>query len=81
MTEAAFSPRERAILLAAKGVGPGMVSRLERIGVASLEELARRDAGEICAAVAARMASPCWTKSPKALAAVSRAIAAARARG
>ena len=75
-----FAPEERAVLLAVKGVGPGVVTRLEQIGVVSLAELARRDAREICLEVSARLGTTCWRNSPKALAAVAGAIAAARAR-
>lgn len=75
-----FSQKEREILLAVKGVGPGVIARLEQIGVANLDDLARRDAREICRDVSARLGTTCWKNSPKALAAVSRAIEAARAR-
>jgi predicted flap endonuclease-1-like 5' DNA nuclease len=75
-----FSQAEREVLLAVKGVGPGVVSRLEQIGVASLADLARRDAREICLEVSARLGTTCWRNSPKALAAVVGAIEAARAR-
>ncbi|PPD45031.1 MAG: Pathogenicity locus [Methylocystis sp.] len=79
MSAPRFSQNERALLLAVKGVGPGVVKRLEEIGVASLDDLARRDAGEICAQVAAHLGTTCWKNSPKARAAVGAAIAAARA--
>lgn len=73
-----FTPQERACLLAVRGVGPGVVARLEQIGIHSLEALAAREAGAICAEVSARLGSTCWRNAPKARQAVADAIAAAR---
>ncbi len=75
---ATFPAAERAALLALRGVGPGVIARLEQIGIASLEELARRDATAICAEVAARLGTTCWRNAPKARQAVCDAIALAR---
>ncbi len=74
-----FPEPERATLLAIKGVGPGVVSRLEQIGIDSLATLARQDATAICAEVSARLGTTCWRNAPKARQAVADAIAAARA--
>jgi predicted RecB family nuclease len=74
-----FSPKERRRLLAVEGVGPGVVKRLEEIGVATLADLAERDAGAICAEISARFGSNCWRNSPKARAAVAGAISTAKA--
>ena len=74
----AFSPPERAILLAVRGVGPGVVTRLEQLGIDTLATLARQDAGTICADVAALLGSTCWRNQPKAKQAVADAIVAAR---
>lgn len=76
-----FDAAERAALLAIRGVGPGVVARLEQIGIASLAELARRDAATICAEVAARLGTTCWRNAPKARQAVADAIAVAREQG
>ena len=73
-----FPNSEREALLRVKGVGPTVVTRLEEIGVASLRELAGRDADAICAEVADRLGAPCWKNSPKARAAIADAVAAAR---
>jgi predicted RecB family nuclease len=74
-----FSPKELQLLLAVDGVGPGVVKRLEEIGVASLADLAERDAGAVCDLISARLGSSCWRNSPKARAAAAGAIAAAKA--
>jgi predicted flap endonuclease-1-like 5' DNA nuclease len=74
-----FPEPERATLLAIKGVGPGVVSRLEQLGIDSLATLARQDAAAICAEVSARLGTTCWRNAPKARQAVAAAIEAARA--
>ncbi|WP_374660508.1 helix-hairpin-helix domain-containing protein [Phenylobacterium sp.] len=75
----AFSDRERALLLAVKGVGPTVVRRLEEMGVEDLADLATREAAELCAVASAMLGSTCWRNSPQARAAVAAAIAAAKA--
>lgn len=72
-----FSEDERAILLQVKGVGPTVVTRLEQMGIASLSDLAQRDAETICASAAAILGSSCWKNSPQARSAINAAIAAA----
>lgn len=74
-----FAPEERALLLAVRGVGPGVLRRLEQIGIHSLQALAARDAGAICAEVSALLGTTCWRNAPKARQAVADAVAAARA--
>jgi predicted RecB family nuclease len=69
-----FPPDERARLLAIKGVGPGVVARLEQIGIDRLETLARQDATALCADIAAMLGSTCWRNQPKARKAVADAI-------
>ncbi len=73
-----FAPEERALLLAVKGVGPGVLRRLEQIGIHNLEALAAREPGAICAEVSALLGTTCWRNAPKARQAVADAIAAAR---
>ena len=73
-----FTPPERTILLAVRGVGPGVVKRLEQLGITTLATLARQDAGTICADVAAMLGSTCWRNQPKAKQAVADAIAKAK---
>ncbi|MCB1640749.1 MAG: helix-hairpin-helix domain-containing protein [Xanthomonadales bacterium] len=69
-----FSPSERAILLAIKGIGPTVVERLEQLGFSNLQQLAQADAGEIVASAAGLVGSSCWKNSPQARAAIAAAI-------
>ena len=73
-----FSDRERAVLLAVKGVGPKVVERLEELGVGGFARLAQADAAVVCAGAAASVGSTCWKNSPQARKAVEAAVAAAR---
>jgi len=77
--QAGFAPEERAILLAVKGVGPTVVARLEEIGIASLTDLATRDADDICTRVSLLLGASCWRNSPQSRAAIAGAIAGAKA--
>ena len=79
MEPASFSPAERTILLAVKGVGPTVVARLEEIGIASLADLATRNADEICTHVSQLLGASCWRNSPQSRAAIAGAIAGAKA--
>lgn len=72
-----FSKDERAALLAVKGVGPTVVSRLEELGITSFVDLAARDPDAICAEVSATLGSTCWRNSPQARAAIAAAVACA----
>ncbi len=73
-----FSERERAVLLAVKGVGPKVVERLEEQGLGAFERLAQADPAVVCAGAAASVGSTCWQNSPQARKAVEAAVAAAR---
>ena len=75
---ARFPAADRAILLAVKGVGPTVLARLEQIGIASLADLAGRDARQICAHVSAEIGGTCWRNAPRARAAIEAAIGAAQ---
>lgn len=75
---AGFTPDERTLLLAVKGVGPTVVARFEQLGIASLAALARADADELVRSIAAHVGSSCWRNSPQARRAVADAIEAAR---
>jgi predicted flap endonuclease-1-like 5' DNA nuclease len=44
-----FSPEERCLLLALKGVGPTVAARLEQMGIQSLAEPGASDVGDILA--------------------------------
>ena len=73
-----FSDRERAVLLAVKGVGPKVVERLEEQGLGAFERLALADPAVVCAGAAVSVGSTCWKNSPQARKAVQAAIDAAR---
>ena len=73
-----FSPEERAVLLAVKGVGPTVVSRFEELGIASLAALSAQDVEELCGRIAVLLGATCWRNSPRARGAVVGAIEAAR---
>ncbi len=73
-----FAPAERDALLAAKGVGPTVVARLEQVGYGSLAELATATPEDVTGQVAAMLGTTCWRNSPQARAAIAAAIAVAR---
>jgi predicted RecB family nuclease len=72
-----FSAHEKKTLLAVKGVGPTVITRLEQLGFSTLEQLARADAREIVQGAASLVGSTCWKNSPQARAAIESAIEAA----
>lgn len=74
-----FPADERAQLLRIKGVGEGVVSRLEQLGFTSLHSLREADAREVVLRIAERTCSTCWKNSPKARAAIEDIIALAHA--
>ncbi len=75
---AGFTPDERALLLAVKGVGPTVVARFEQLGITTLAALARADADELVRSIAAHVGSSCWRNSPQARRAAADAMEAAR---
>lgn len=70
----AFTNNERDVLLAVKGVGPTVVTRLEQLGFTSLLQLSQADMSEIVSSAAAMVGSTCWKNSPQARAAIQAAI-------
>lgn len=76
-----FNEDERAVLLAVKGVGATVVSRLEQLGFHSLQQLAQAETGDVVSQASAMLGSSCWRNSPQARAAISGAIAAAKSVG
>lgn len=70
----AFSSVEREKLLALKGVGPTVITRLEQMGFHRLSDLRGVTAGDILAHGAALTGSSCWKNSPQARAAVQAVI-------
>ncbi|EKN6165840.1 TPA: helix-hairpin-helix domain-containing protein [Yersinia enterocolitica] len=69
-----FTDNERSALLAVKGVGPTVVTRLEQLGFTSLVQLGQADMNEIVSSAAAMMGSTCWKNSPQARSAIQAAI-------
>jgi hypothetical protein len=73
-----FSSDERNAPLTVKGVGPGVVARLESIGVSTLQNLASSDPQHICEQASADTGGICWRNSPLAQKAITDAIYFAR---
>ncbi|MGE8478925.1 MAG: helix-hairpin-helix domain-containing protein [Pseudomonas shirazensis] len=69
-----FSADERAALLELKGVGPTVISRLEQMGIESLQMLGDSSVDDILAQASAALGSTCWKNSPQARAAISAAV-------
>lgn len=69
-----FSADERAALLALKGVGPTVISRLEQMGIESLHMLGDSNVDDILAQASAALGSTCWKNSPQARAAITAAV-------
>lgn len=61
-----FSLEERTALLALKGVGPTVITRLEQMGIESLDTLSQSNVGDILAQASAALGSTCWKNSPQA---------------
>ncbi len=73
-----FAPQERQALLALKGVGPTVITRLEQMGYDSFFLLSKASLLDIVEKAAAITGSSCWKNSPQARAAIQAAIALAR---
>lgn len=69
-----FSADERAALLELKGVGPTVISRLEQMGIESLQMLGDSSVDDILAQASAALGSTCWKNSPQARAAITAAV-------
>ncbi|MDU9394547.1 helix-hairpin-helix domain-containing protein [Pseudomonas sp. zfem002] len=69
-----FSPDERTALLAIKGIGPTVITRLEQMGIESLAELGKSDVSDILGQASAALGSTCWKNSPQARAAITAAV-------
>jgi len=75
-----FPPEQRAALLALKGVGPTVITRLEQMGIESLTALGESDVTDILARASAAVGSTCWKNSPQARAAITNAVNFAKGR-
>ncbi|MGE8322104.1 MAG: helix-hairpin-helix domain-containing protein [Pseudomonas sp.] len=69
---------EHTALLAAKGVGPAVIPRLEEMGIDSLAVLSKANACDILAQASAAVGSTCWKNSPQVRAAINAAIERAK---
>lgn len=74
-----FSSDEKNKMVALKGVGATVVSRLEQIGFSSLAQLADQDPALLTRQIADMMGSSCWHNSPQARAAIQGVVDLARA--
>ncbi|MBC3962632.1 helix-hairpin-helix domain-containing protein [Pseudomonas simiae] len=73
-----FSLEARTALLALKGVGPTVVTRLEQMGIDSMDVLGKADVSDILAQASAASGSTCWKNSPQARAAITSAVELAK---
>jgi hypothetical protein len=69
-----FPQREKNEMLAIKGVGPTVISRLEQIGFSSLSQLVGRDPLDITFQISQMMRSTCWHNSPSAKNAITAIV-------
>ncbi len=72
-----FSSAEKEKMLALKGVGATVISRLEQIGFSSLAQLKGVDPLVITKQISDLMGSTCWHNSPQARGAISAIVALA----
>jgi hypothetical protein len=61
-----FSAAEKTKMLALKGVGETVITRLEQIGFSSLSELVDVDPAYVTKQISLMMRSTCWHNSPQA---------------
>ena len=73
-----FSAAEQEKMLAIKGVGKTVISRLEQIGFSSLAQLAGETPDDVTKQISQMMGSTCWHNSPLAKAAIQNIIALAQ---
>ena len=75
-----FSVEERAALLKLKGVGNTIISRLEEMDFASLNQLAQAKTQDILEYGANLTRATCWKNSPQARAAIDAVIQLAQSK-
>lgn len=73
-----FPVAEKEKLLALKGVGETVITRLEQIGFSSLSQLVEADSAFVTKQVSQMMGSTCWHNSPQARNAIKAIIALAQ---
>jgi hypothetical protein len=70
----AFSEIEKLKMMALKGVGATVISRLEQIGFSKLSQLKKAQCRDITKQIADMMGSTCWHNSPMANASIQAII-------
>lgn len=73
-----FTAAEREKMLAIKGVGKTVISRLEQIGFTSLSQLADANPSDLTYQISQMMGSTCWHNSPLAKSAIQNIITLAQ---
>jgi len=73
-----FSSTEKEKLLALKGVGETVITRLEQIGFSSLSQLVGEDPAFVTKQISQMMGSTCWHNSPQARNAIKAIITLAQ---
>ncbi|WP_266182949.1 helix-hairpin-helix domain-containing protein [Dyella humicola] len=73
-----FSTEEQGQLLALKGIGATVVTRLEQIGFTELAQLAGQDPADLTYQISRALGSTCWHNSPQARAAIQAIVDLAR---
>lgn len=69
-----FNDHEKTAMLALKGVGPAVITRLEQLGFASLDDVAGHNPEAINQRVAQMLHTTCWANSPLARAAIAAVV-------
>lgn len=70
-----FTTDEQQSLLAQKGIGAAVLTRLQQMGLDDVAKLAAADVDDMLAQGAALSGSTCWRNSPQARAAMQTAVA------
>jgi hypothetical protein len=69
-----FNAEDKTQMLALKGVGNTVITRLEQLGFSKLEEFKGKTAGDITKNVSDMLDATCWHNSPQARAAIQAVI-------
>ncbi len=69
-----FSAAERQQMLALKGVGATVISRLEQMGFSALNQLKDHDPEFLTKRISEMMGSTCWHNSPMARSAMRNVV-------
>lgn len=76
-----FSLEERAALLALRDVGLTVITRLEQLGIETMDILGKADVSNILAQASATLGSTCWKNCPQARAAITAEVDLAKESG